>query len=132
MNSSSLDTNVLLRWLIKDIPEQSNASEKLIGSGRTLHVSDIAINEVVYVLEKGYGMTRQQVADSLRAIITVANINCNKQLFTQVLPVYISAPKLSFADICLAFYTELSNAKPLYTFDRALAKHLPKSVKLLS
>lgn len=61
-----------------------------------------------------------------------ANINCNRQLFEVALPLYQSHTSLSFVDCCLAGYAVLGDSTPLYAFDKALAKKLPKFVKVPS
>lgn len=124
--SDSLDTNCLLRWLLNDLPEQSNLVAKLISTG-SHHVADIALIEFVYVLEKLYGYPRDLVAANLTVIIEHPNINSNRQLFASALPIYTQHPALSFTDCCLATYAELNQAIPLQTFDKKLAAKLPQA-----
>ncbi len=126
----SLDTNVLLRWLLKDIPAQTTVAEKLLASGQTLEVADAAINEIAYVLEKSLGMSREMVAVNVGLILSIGTIQCNRALYTAVLPLYTAHPAVSFIDCCLAVYAKLNKAAPLLTFDQKLAKKLPNT-KLL-
>ena len=130
MTGASLDTNILLRWILNDIPAQARAAEKLINSGVTLHVADAAVNEVVYVLEKGLGFPRKRVAVSIRSILAAPNISCNRNLYEVVLPIYVTYHNLSIVDCYLVVRADRNNFTPLYTFDKKLASQLGQA-KLL-
>lgn len=127
----SLDTNTILRLMLWDIPEQA---EKVFGllhrPGVKYDVADLAITEAVYVLQK-LNKTREQIVMMLEGLLKPLNMNANFTLFERVFPMYLEHPKLSFNDCCLAVYAELNEAKPLWTFDQALAKQLG-TAKLLA
>ena len=117
----SLDTNVILRLMLADMPEQClQIQDLLMRQGRMYSVADLAVTEAVYVLEAN--STREQIVEMLGSVLTLPNIKYNKTLFDGVFPMYLKHPKLSFNDCCLAVYAELNEAEPLWTFDRALAK----------
>lgn len=124
----SLDTNVLLRLLLRDIPDQHKAALKLFKEATSpLAVADAALLESVYVLTKHYEYTRSQTVEILSGLLSLAKINCNRQLFMKAFPVYLKRPSLSFVDCCLAVYAELNQAEPLWTFDRKLARQMPNA-----
>lgn len=129
-SNPSLDTNCLLRWVLKDIPEQTAAVVSLLNSGLDFFVADAAITEVTFVLEKVYELPREAVASNIRTIINAPNITCNRTFFQAILPIYIKNPAISFVDCQLAFQAEILSKKPLYTFDKKLAAHLDQA-KLL-
>ena len=80
--SGSLDANALLRLLLNDIPEQHKATKKLLASAPTpLAVADIAVIELVFVLERHYGFSRQQVGEAVTGLMLLREINCNHILF---------------------------------------------------
>ena len=120
--AGSLDTNLLVRLVLGDVPAQVEAVEKLLKSGRSFDVSDIAIFEMVYVLEKVYKQPRDIISQNVYSIINHTCINCNRKIFVASLPLYIDNPKLSFVDCALTKYAELNKTTPLYTFDADLAK----------
>lgn len=122
MSGGSLDTNVLLRLLLGDIPSQHNAVKRLFTevSGQ-FSVADTAIIELVFALRRHYDFTRQQVADAITGLLQLREINCNHILFEKALSIYLEHPALSFEDACLATYATLNNAEPLWTFDKKLA-----------
>ena len=63
----------------------------------------------------------RKVSESIKAIMHFENICFNKGLIEDSLDLYVSHPKLSFVDCYLAAATNLSNEKPLWTFDHKLA-----------
>lgn len=120
--SGSLDTNALLRLLLNDIADQHQAVKKLLTttSGQ-LAVADIAIVELVFVLERYYGFSRHQTNEAVTGLMQLRKINCNRVLFERALAAYLSHPALSFEDCCLSSYAYLNEAEPLWTFDKKLA-----------
>ena len=118
----SLDTNSLLRLLLNDVPEQHKAVEALLGQASAqLAVADTAIIEVVFVLQRHYGLSRAQVSEAIIGLTHLREINCNRALFDRALPIFLHHPALSFEDCCLSTYAALNNAEPLWTFDKKLA-----------
>ena len=120
--TGSLDANVLLRLLLNDVPAQHRAALGLLqrATGQ-LAVADIAVVEVVFVLQRAYGLTRNQVGEAVSGLLQLKELNCNRALFEHALPAYLKHSALSFEDCCLASYAELDNATPLWTFDKKLA-----------
>jgi predicted nucleic-acid-binding protein len=121
----SLDTNCLLRWLLGDIPEQAKLVSDLFDSGEPVVVSDVALIETVFVLEKLKKIGREVIAQAVAAVIGKDTVLCNRELFTAILPLYTNNPKLSFVDCYLAALAQRTGAAPLLTFDRKLANQLP-------
>lgn len=116
----SLDTNVILRIMLMDIPEQCLAIVDLFMRQNYVYdVSDLAVTESVFVMQES--CTREEVVANLRKLFELPGINANFNLYKKVFPMYLKHPKLSFNDCCLAAYAELNQAEPLRTFDRKLA-----------
>jgi len=127
----SLDANVLLRLLLRDIPSQSELALALLARPGAFHVADTAIIETVFALERYYEIPRVEIAAYMLATIGNPKLNVNKELFTAALELYPEHSKLSFEDCCLAIYARLNASLPLWTFDKKLANQLKKYAKLL-
>jgi len=118
----SLDTNALLRLLLCDIQEQHNAVEALLAqTKKQLAVADIAIIELVFVLNRYYEFSRIEVEEAVIGLMQLAQISCNRTIFEKALYLYVHYPALSFEDCCLAAYASLNKADPLWTFDKKLS-----------
>lgn len=131
--NGSFDTNVLLRLLLNDIPEQHIAAKELIHQTTgQFAIADTAIIELVFVLERHYGFSRLHVAEAVDGLMKLKEINCNRLLFEDALPIFIKHVGLSFEDCCLSVYAHLNEAEPLWTFDRKLANQAPNTKLLTS
>jgi len=127
----AVDTNVLLRLILRDVPEQClKVQDLLLRQKACYDVADLAVEEVVYVLQKGFGWTRAGIVEALRSVLDLSWFDYNRALFTRVFPLYLEHPGLSFNDCCLAVYAELNQTEPLWTLDQDLAKQVP-AAKLL-
>jgi predicted nucleic-acid-binding protein len=128
----SLDTNAILRLILNDIPAQTIAVKILIDSSQGSYVvTDLAIVDVEYALRAHYGFNREQINDTLGSVLLHPSVQTNITLMKKVFEVYIAHPQLSFTDCCLAIHAEVDGAKPLWTFDRKLAKQSEGNVQLI-
>lgn len=118
---SSIDTNGLLRLLLDDVPGAAAAVEQRLDSDGPLVVADVALVELVSVLDKVLGISRKTVADSVGAIFADARLTCGRDVWRDVLSVWTAHPKLSVVDVYLAETARRSDEAPLFTFDRKLA-----------
>jgi predicted nucleic acid-binding protein len=126
MQIESLDTNILIRLILNDIPEQRKIALKLLEKPNTRYnVADLALHEVAYVINGETKGDRKEVSKAIRLILALPNVNCNRVLFSVALPIYESHPSLSFNDCCLATYAAIDQAEPLWTFDKKLATQSP-------
>jgi predicted nucleic-acid-binding protein len=127
----SLDTNCILRWLLGDVPEQTELVNALVNSGESVVVADTALIETVFVLEKLKKISRETIEKAVTALIENSAFLCNRELFIEILPIYTGHPKLSFVDCYLEALARKTESAPLLTFDKKLAKQL-SGAKLLS
>lgn len=131
-SAGSLDTNVLLRLLLNDVPDQHRLALELFhGTTDQFAVSDTAIIEVVFVLCRAYEFSRTQAAGAIEGLMALSELDLNRSLFEKSLPFFVKHPGLSFEDCCLAVYAQLNDAEPLWTFDKKLANQA-SSTKLIA
>lgn len=125
MSAGSLDTNVLVRLVIGDVPAQRQAARELImNAEQSIHVADLALSEAIFVFQRYYEMTRPQVADAVRGLMDIETIQCSRSIFGAALAEYVAHPALSFEDCYLAAAAQHHKATPLYTFDKTLANQV--------
>ena len=126
MKRESLDTNVLLRLSLKDIPAQFELAKRLVQTpGKKFAISDTAIIEYVFVLERHYGFTRDQIAEMVTALMSRGNFACNRTVLPFALKAWQHNQALSFEDCYLAEIARVQGATPLWTFDKTLARKHP-------
>ena len=125
----SFDTNMLLRLVLGDVPVQTQAAERLLGRGGTFEVADVAVIEMVFVLEKLLHKDRALIQENVFAITRHKQFLTNKKLFEACMPLYSAHPSLSIVDCALISYAKLGKA-PLYTFDKDIINHAKGDAKI--
>jgi predicted nucleic-acid-binding protein len=121
-SGGSLDTNILLRLLLDDVPEQTVVVDRMLKRGSRFDIADIALIELIFVLEKVYHFERSHVCENVLSITHNEQFNCNRSLFEYALSLYSAHPKLSIIDCVLLVYARLNQKTPLYTFDKELIR----------
>ena len=128
--NSSLDTNIVLRYLWDDNHAQSAKVKRLFADGsQTLYVSDLVFAEVIFNLQTRK-IPRADIVAVMNGLIEMPNVEVSKLVSEKVLPFYAEHPALSFVDCYAAFEAEKRGREPLFTFDRKLANQHP-SAKML-
>lgn len=120
-----IDTHVLVRYLVRDDPEQAEAARALLQSAtaaKPVYVCREVVVELVWVLERAYGHSRERIATILEELMATEGLvveaadNVARAAFR-----YRSAAA-GFADLMVLAAAERAAALPLYTFDRKAAR----------
>lgn len=117
------DTNVVLRYLLGDIPSQSKRAsalfdEVLTGSTKAVILESVIV-ECVYVLTKYFCVTRFETAEKLSAILNYRGIiNQDRVQLVQALKLYADS-SIDIVDCILLIKAEGSD-KCLFSFDERL------------
>jgi predicted nucleic acid-binding protein len=113
-----VDSNVLLRHLTGDPPEQARRAGELLRAAERLIVVDLVVAEVVYVLESVYEVERTRVAQLVRAILAFpALVVTDETLLLRTLELY-ELHRIHFVDAYLAACAEVSGIGVVASFDR--------------
>ena len=118
---NSLDTNVVLRYLLNDIPEQADLAKENIAHS-VCYVTDVVTTEVIFVLERVINLDRDDIAKLTKAFLGLPNIVYNDYLLDQTMDLYRKNKSLSFVDCYAATEAKVYN-NHLLTFDKELQKH---------
>lgn len=119
-----LDTNVLIRHLTGDPPDQASRATACLASAqpRQLLLLDLHLAETVFVLETRYGQTRADVARLIAAIMGLAAIDMeHPRRIARAAELYID-PGLDFADAYLIAAVEQGGLAEVVSFDEFDAK----------
>jgi predicted nucleic acid-binding protein len=115
-----VDTNILVRHLTGDPPEQAARSTRFLATADELLLADLVVAEVVYVLESFYEVPRASVAELVRAIVTFpAMVVLDPAALLRALEVY-EVDRLDFAEAYLVAQAERSGVGVVASFDRAI------------
>lgn len=121
-----IDTNVLVRFLIQDHPDQSAAATAVIS--RLTHenpgfISTVVLAEVSWVLAVAYKTPRQNLATLIDGLLRSAELKVeNAPAAYRALAHFKSTSIGDFADALIAEIANLAGAEETVTFDRAAAR----------
>jgi predicted nucleic acid-binding protein len=113
-----VDSNVLVRHLTGDPPDQAHQATEFLRSGEGLVLVDLVVAEVVYVLESIYEVERERVAELVRAVVGFPAVAVpDEPLLLRTLEIYEEC-RIHFAESYLAALAELSGIGVVVSFDR--------------
>ena len=120
--SAFVDTNVLIRHLTGDPPDQAARATRLLSEADRLLLPDLIVAETVYVLESFYEVPRARVAELVRAIVAFPGIGvADEPLLLRALEVY-EVHRLDVADACLIAQAEASGVNAVVSFDKRIER----------
>ena len=117
----SVDTNVLVRLLVRDDPQQVEAAEVFIGKGAW--VSHIVLAETLWVLDAVYARTAKQIASAVEKLLGHGSLTLQDAgVVDAALDTFRANPRLGFSDCLVVEIARKAGHVPLGTFDKQLAK----------
>ena len=115
-----LDTNVLIRHLTGDPPDQAARATHFLEEAETLLLADLIVAEVAYVLESFYEAPRPQVAESLRATLAFPAVRvADAELLQRAVEIY-DVDRLDFAEAYIVASAERSGVGVIASFDQSI------------
>ena len=120
------DTNLLVRHLAQDDPVQSPKATDVIESKLTPHnpgfVSIVAMVEIVWVLDRAYGLSAPQMATAIERMLQAETlvVECEQEVFTAAMA--LKEERGSFADALIAALGARAGCSHTLTFDRKAAR----------
>ncbi|GAB4422049.1 MAG: type II toxin-antitoxin system VapC family toxin [Thermodesulfovibrionales bacterium] len=119
-----LDTNVLIRYLVKDDAKQakkaSDIIKKITTSGESCFINRIVLCEMVWVLESAYGYSRKEIINVLDMMLRTKQFEIeSKDIIRQALHDYRNG-RGDFADYIVARVNQANGCDTTLTFDRAV------------
>jgi uncharacterized protein len=120
---SLLDTNIILRHILDDVPNQSPQAHALflhIEKGeRQVRVTDTVVFEAAYTLERFYRAPRREIAKNLLDLLRLPGVVLpGKRFYRQVFELYVGHARLSFADCYHAVMVKRYRLDSVLSFDR--------------
>ena len=118
--SAFLDTNVLIRHLTGDPPEQARRATAMLAEPGPLLLADVIFAECVYVLESFYEVEPTSGAALMRSALALPSIEVvDGDLLLRALEVY-ELDRLDFAEAYLVAQAETTASGEIASFDKAI------------
>ncbi len=119
-----VDTNLLVRILVEDDPEQLRRARTLLNvaaeRSETAFVADNVLAELEWVLEDAYEVPRARILQALQAIVAAKRFEfADRRRVVQALELYQNG-KAELSDYLIGLSGFQNGASTTYTFDRDL------------
>lgn len=123
---ASLDTNVLVRYLVQDDDRQFALAKKLVQAalraGETLYVPITVMLELEWVLRSNFGFDKDQVCTTISSLLASVELTFESEAAAEVALALYQRNKADFADCVHVALSHAAGESPLWTFDRAASK----------
>ena len=119
----ALDTNILLRLVLRDDAAQASAAlrlmEKSAAAGEAAFVSLITLVEFAWVLEDTYGVSKNAIVEAIAKLLNDRNIVVEQE---SAVSLALETDHGDFSDRLIHFVGEAAGCERTVTFDRRFAR----------
>lgn len=123
---ASLDTNILVRYLVQDDGQQFALAKKLIRAvlraGETLYIPITVMLELEWVLRSSFGFDKEQIINTISSLLASAELSFESENAAEVALALYKRNTADFSDCVHVALAHAAGESPLWTFDRAASK----------
>ena len=124
---TAVDTNVLVRFLIGDDGQQAKKIYHLFKraelENRHFVVPQLVVLELLWVLDAVYGISRQEILNSIKDLILMPILKFESHSAIQQFLLASQTSKLDLPDLLIAHSAKALGCEKVLTFDRKASKH---------
>ena len=128
-----VDTNVLVRAVVRDDKAQAKAAIKILRDAELIAIALPCLCEFVWVLRRVYGLQPDDAASAIRALLSAANVEMNRPAVEAGLSALDAGG--DFADGVIAYEGNWLGGETFVSFDKkavALLKAQGQQARLLA
>ena len=122
----ALDTNVLVRFLVKDDEPQAKKVYTLFKQAEAdknyFYVPLLVVLETIWVLDSVYEIPRKEILDSINEILLMPILKFEAQLTIQRFIFLAGGNKIDLSDVLIACAAKISGCERILTFDKRASK----------
>lgn len=122
----ALDTNVLVRYVVRDDTAQLAAAKRLISrcvaDGQSIFVPVTVVLELEWVLRASFGYGKDDVLGVLSNLLSAAELTFESERAMEVALQLYREGSADFADCLHIALATQAGEQPLWTFDKRAAK----------
>ena len=117
----AVDTNLLVRLLVRDDATQVTAAEAFVENGAW--VSHLVLVETLWVLDAVYERSAAQIAKAIELLLNHNHLTLqDADVVASALESFQARPSLGFSDCMVLEIARKAGHLPLGTFDKGLGK----------
>jgi len=122
----ALDTNVLVRFLVKDDEPQAKKVYTLFKQAETdknyFFVPLLVVLETIWVLDSVYEIPRKEILDAINEILLMPILKFEAQPTIQRFIFLARENKIDLSDVLIACAAKISGCERILTFDKVASK----------
>ena len=119
-----VDTNVLLRAVVRDDVRQARAASEVLKQAEIIAVALPCLCEFVWVLQRTYGFARHEITLAIEALLDSENVVVNRAAVEAGLAFFNAGG--DFADALIAYEGNWLGGETFVSFDRKAVSLLNK------
>lgn len=123
---NAVDTNVLVRLLVRDDERQAQRARRLLRAAERdeapLRVTDTVVLELIWVLASAYSFTRGETLDALELIADLPALRLESHDLVRQLVAHGRRSGTGLADLFIGLAGRALGCETTYTFDRRLTR----------
>ncbi len=112
----SVDTNVLVRAVLQDDPQQARAASTLLKKASLIAISTPCLCELVWILRRGAKLPKEDVAQTIRDLLNTGNVVINRPAVEAGLAILETGG--DFADGIMAYEGNWLGGETFVSFDK--------------
>jgi predicted nucleic-acid-binding protein len=117
----AVDTNLLVRLLVRDDPAQVKLAEAFVAGGAW--VSHLVLAETVWVLDAVHERTPAQIGKAIELLLNHEHLALqDPDVVGRALKQFTTRPAVGFSDCLVLEVARKAGHLPLGTFDRSLSR----------
>ena len=117
----ALDTNVLVRLIVRDDSDQVVRAEAFVASGAW--VSLLVLAEAAWVLQSVYGLDRRRVATVIEMLLDHERLTIqDEDVVRRAHATFCGERTVEFSDCLIVETARKAGHRPIGTFDRRLSR----------
>jgi predicted nucleic-acid-binding protein len=117
----AVDTNVLVRLVVRDDADQVRAAEEFVAKGAW--ISHLVLAETLWVLDSVFGLSREQVVLAVEMLLNHRDLTLqDAEVVTEALGHYRKRSSVGFSDCLVLEIARKAGHLPMAAFDRDFAK----------
>lgn len=120
----AVDTNVLVRVVVRDDKRQADVAAKLLRNADLIAIAVPCLCEFVRVLRSVYRFSSSDIANAIRALLAIENVEMNRPAVEQGLAMLEAGG--DFADGVIAYEGRWLGGETLLSFDRKAVEAITK------
>lgn len=116
----AVDTNVLIRLMVRDDPEQVEGAEAFVAQGAW--ISLLVLAETVWALESVYGLNRRQIGTVVGMLVEHDRLTLqHEDAVRRAHSAFERQPSGGFSDCLIVEAARKAGHLPVGTFDKAMS-----------